>query len=74
MYAGRALLLKFDYIYIYIYIFIVKYDVLVDLIHSLVRQSIKMFGLSVLITQFSVFITYNLKMVGPLVKSLFDKQ
>ena len=32
------------------------------------------FGLSVLITQFTVFITHNSKMVGSIVKSLFCKQ
>ena len=33
-----------------------------------------MFGLSFLITQFSVSITHNSKMVGPIAKSLFGKQ
>ena len=32
------------------------------------------FGLSVLITQFTVFITHNSKMVGSIIKSLFCKQ
>ena len=32
------------------------------------------FELLVLITQFSISITHNSKIVGPLVKSLFDKQ
>ena len=40
------------------------------------RQGLKIkspFGLLVLITQFSVSITYNSKMVEPIAKSLFDK-
>ena len=34
----------------------------------------RLFGLSFLITQFSVSITHNSKMVGPIAKSLFGKQ
>ena len=39
------------------------------------KQNVKrLFGLSFLITQFSVSITHNSKMVGPIAKSLFGKQ
>ena len=32
------------------------------------------FGFTISITQFSVFITHNSKMVGPIAKRLFDKR
>ena len=37
-------------------------------------ESKSLFGLGFLITQFSVSITHNSKMVGPIAKSLFGKQ
>ena len=40
----------------------------------IVREIKRLFGLSFLITQFSVSITHNSKMVGPIAKSLFGKQ
>ena len=43
-----------------------------ELLKSLDSQ--RLFGLSFLITQFSVSITHNSKMVGPIAKSLFGKQ